>query len=73
MARSKKRIREILALNMVRLRKDRDWSQEVLAHECGLNRTYIGDVERQARNISIDNVEKLARALDVEPWQLLKP
>ncbi|MBL8560277.1 MAG: helix-turn-helix transcriptional regulator [Hyphomonadaceae bacterium] len=72
MPRAKISAREVLALNLIRLRKDRGWTQEVLADECGLHRTYIGDIERQQRNVSIDNIERLAAALDVETWLLLK-
>lgn len=64
--------REILALNLIALRNDRGWSQEVLALEAGLHRTFVAHVERQARNISIDNIEKLAVALDESVSSLLK-
>lgn len=57
--------RELLALNMLRLRREYGWSQEILALEAGLDRTFIAHVERHKRNISIDNIERLARALDV--------
>jgi transcriptional regulator with XRE-family HTH domain len=72
-ARTPKPARETLALNLIRLRKERGWTQEALAYECDLHRTYIGDIERHARNVTIDNVEKIARALGVETWVLLKP
>lgn len=72
-ARSPKNAREILALNLIRLRKQKGWTQEVLAYEASLNRTYVGDLERQARNVSIDNIERLASALGVETWALLRP
>lgn len=65
--------REVLALNMIRLRGERGWSQEALAFEAGLHRTFVAHVERQARNISLDNVERLSAALGVKPWQLLVP
>ena len=63
--------REILALNMIRLRAARGYSQEALALECGLHRTFIGHVERQARNISIDNVERIALTLGVSVGEML--
>ena len=62
-----------LAANLRRLRAARGWSQEALAHESGVNRTYLSSVERAERNISIDNIERIAKALEVEPWRLLKP
>ncbi|MYM26405.1 helix-turn-helix domain-containing protein [Duganella sp. FT135W] len=65
-------VRAILATNIVMLREQKEWSQEMLGFECGLHRTFIAHVERQARNISIDNIEKIATALGVEPYQLLK-
>lgn len=39
-------------------------SQEELAHRCGLHRTYISSVERSERNLGIDNVERIAEALE---------
>jgi transcriptional regulator with XRE-family HTH domain len=65
--------RAILAMNVVRFRGQRGWSQEMLAFEANLHRTFIAHVERQARNISIDNIEKIARALGVATYELLKP
>jgi len=65
--------REALALNMIRLRGERGWSQEDLAYEAGLHRTFVAHVERQARNISIDNVERLAHALGLQAYQLMTP
>jgi transcriptional regulator with XRE-family HTH domain len=54
-----------------RLRKDAGYSQESFADECGLHRTYMGAVERGETNISLDNIERIARALHVTPAQLL--
>jgi transcriptional regulator with XRE-family HTH domain len=65
--------REALAANIVALRHEKGWSQEVLAFECGLHRTFVAHVERLSRNISLDNVERLAVALGVQPYELLKP
>lgn len=74
-ASRKKRVsaRAALAANVVALRHARGWSQEALAFECGLHRTFVAHVERLARNIAIDNIERLANALEVEPYELLKP
>jgi len=65
--------REVLAINLIRRRQAKGWSQEALAFEAGLHRTFVAHVERQARNISLDNLERLAHALQVKPFQLLKP
>ena len=47
------------------MRKSRGLSQEGFAFECGLDRTYISGVERGKRNVSVRNIERIARALDV--------
>jgi transcriptional regulator with XRE-family HTH domain len=57
---------------MRRLRATRGLSQEALAHECGINRTYLSAVERAERNVSIDNIARIAKGLKVDPWKLLK-
>lgn len=65
--------RDVLAENMRRLRVERRLSQEQLAFESGLNRTHLSAIERSERNVSIDNIERIARGLHVDVWQLLKP
>lgn len=60
----------IFATNVKRYRLERNLSQEKLAELSGLHRTYISSIERELRNISIDNVENIASALDVEPYLL---
>jgi transcriptional regulator with XRE-family HTH domain len=65
-------LRDVLASNLRRLRAARGLSQEALAHESGVNRTYLSSVERAERNVSIDNIARIAKALAVEPWRLLK-
>lgn len=46
-------------------------SQEDFAEKCGLHRTYISAIERFQRNISIENVQKIADALEMESYRLL--
>ncbi len=53
------------------LRKVRDLSQEELALKSKLHRTYISDIERGARNVSLKNIEKIAKALSLSPKDLL--
>ena len=54
-----------------RLRSAAGYSQESFADACGLHRTYMGAVERGETNISLDNIERIARGLRVTPAQLL--
>ena len=49
------------------------WSQERLAMECELDRTYVSAVERERWNVSLSNIDRFALALDVSAWELLKP
>jgi len=53
------------------IRKEKDLSQEKLAFKCGLHRTYISDIERGSRNVSLKNIEKIAKALGISPKSLL--
>ena len=64
------RLRQTLGANLRRLRLDRGWSQEELAHRAGLHRTYISSVERAQRNISIDQIERLVDAFGTLPSNL---
>ena len=57
---------------MRRLRAARGLSQEALALECGINRTYLSSIERSERNISVDNIERISKGLRIEPWKLLR-
>ena len=54
------------------LRKEKkSWSQEQLAYESGLARSYVSGVERGVRNISLKNICKLATTLEINPAELL--
>jgi transcriptional regulator with XRE-family HTH domain len=62
---------ETFGRNVRQARKDKGWTQEQLAFEAGVKRAYLSEVENGQRNVSLDVVEKLARALDVEPSTLM--
>jgi transcriptional regulator with XRE-family HTH domain len=59
--------------NLRRLRARAGISQEELAFRANLHRTYVSSVERSQRNISIDNIFKIATALGCDPRELLAP
>ena len=63
--------RQILSGNLRRLRAAKGISQERLAELAELHRTYIGSVERGERNISIDNLERIAGAFEITLAMLL--
>lgn len=65
--------RTILAWNVRRLRVQAGWSQDELAIRSGLDRTYVSSLERKIWNVSLSNIDKLAKALGVEAWVLLSP
>jgi transcriptional regulator with XRE-family HTH domain len=50
----------------------RGLSQEALAHDSEVNRTCSSAAERSERNVSIDNIARIAKGLGVEPWKMLK-
>ena len=72
MATKKKNPRLQFGVNLRAERQRCGLSQEALAHLSGLHRTFVGSVERGERNISFDNIVKLAKALGVEPADLMR-
>lgn len=60
----------IFANNVRKYRIKNGFSQEKLAELSGLHRTYISAIEREQRNISIENIEKIANALNVQAYLL---
>lgn len=64
-------LRAVLAVNLRMLRASQKLSQETLAARAGLNRNYIGMLEREENAATIDAVEALAKALGVPPISLL--
>ena len=69
--RWRRRARKVFAANVRQHRKERGISQEALADLSGLHRTYIGSIERSERNVSLDNLEKIADALGTSVPALL--
>lgn len=65
-------IRKTLAHNVRELRQANVWSQEEFADRAGLHRNYISGVERGVRNPTVLVLAKIAEALGVEPWELLR-
>ncbi len=66
-------IRKQVGLNVQKIRRERGWSQEELAFESGLHRTYISGIERGARNPTLLVIDQLATAFDVNAARLLEP
>ena len=64
--------RKIFGEKLKEFRAQKRLSQEELADIAGLHRTYVGSVERGERNISIDNIERLASALEIQMKDLLE-
>ena len=64
-------LRQGLGRAVRRLRAKAGCSQETFAHTVGLHRTYVGSVERGERNVSLDNIERLAAYLGLSVSRLL--
>lgn len=65
-------VRKKLGMNIREVRLLVGISQEKLADMAGLHRTYIGSVERGERNVSIENIVAIAKALSVNPTRLIE-
>ena len=60
----------VFGTNVHKYRMQKNLSQEKFAELCGLHRTYISDIECFRRSISLDNIQKIADALEVETYRL---
>ena len=61
---------EVFATNLRTYRKKIGLSQEKFAERCGLHRTYISDIERFQRSISLENIQKISDALGIEVYKM---
>ena len=62
---------KVFGLNMKKYRTSQGFSQEEFAEKCGLHRTYISAIECFRRSISLENIQRIADALEIEPYKLL--
>ncbi len=62
---------KVFGTNLKRYRLEKGYSQEKFAEICGLHRTYISDIECFQRNVSLENVQKIADSLELESYKLL--
>ena len=69
---SKHKILNLFGDNVRKFRRLLNISQEELAHKADLHRTYIGMIERAEKNITLVNIEKIAKALEVKIEDLIK-
>ena len=60
----------VFGSNVRKYRTQKHLSQERFAELCGLHRTYISDIECFRRSISLDNIQKIADALEIDPYML---
>lgn len=65
-------LRSVVATNLRRIRRQQGLSQEELADRAGLNRNYVGMLEREENAATVDVLERLAEVLSVEPTVLLE-
>jgi len=70
MKRRKSLIQERFGNRVRKLREEKGWSQERLADECKLHRTYIGGIERGERNVALRNINAIAKAFDISLKEL---
>jgi transcriptional regulator with XRE-family HTH domain len=65
-------LRELVASNLRRLRHAKGLSQEELADRAGINRNYVGMLEREQHSATVDMLEKLAEVLEADPIEFFR-
>ena len=65
------KLRQVVARNLRILRKQKGLSQEELAFQAGINRNYVGQIEREEKSPTVDMLEKLAAAIEIRPEEFL--
>ncbi len=66
-------LKDIMAINLRRVRHDKKLTQEELAHRAGISARYVGKIERANVSASVSVLGRLARALDIDPCELIRP
>ena len=61
---------KVFSSNVKKFRVEKGFSQEAFAEKAGLHRTYISAIEREKRSIALENVQKIADALEIETYLL---
>ena len=61
---------KVFGKNLYKYKIKKGFSQEKLAEKCGMHRTYISAIERYRRSISLENIQRIADALDIETYLL---
>ncbi len=64
-------LKEVMAINLRRIRHDKNLTQEELAHLSGLSARYIGEIERAHKSATVTVLGQVSAALGVEPAELL--
>ena len=65
-------LKEAMAVNLRRVRHDRELTQEELAHRAGISARYVGKIERANVSASVTVLGRLAKALDIDPCELIR-
>lgn len=66
------KLRAVVARNLRVLRKQKGFTQEVLADQAGINRNYVGQIEREEKSPTVDVLEKLACSLEATPEEFFR-